>query len=161
MTEISRATRAAALAQFVARFDAGDYWLAHEVLEELWMDERVDGYKGLIHLAAASLHLERGNKRGAVSKLRSGLQYLAPPARQLAGFDLASISAHFATLLEDLEAGDDPATSVARRPAFSSFLLGTHYRGAVMAELDDEALPYRVRRHAQGYRTGRDPRRRD
>ena len=32
---------------------------------------------------------------------------------------------------------------------------------SAQAELETEELPYRVTRYAQGYRTGRDPKRRD
>ncbi len=45
-------------------FDAGQPWHAHEVWEEAWKEDRSaqrDAWKGLIQVAAAVYHLQRGN----------------------------------------------------------------------------------------------------
>ena len=50
----------------VRRFDAGEYWHAHEVWEEAWKADdgaNRDRWKGLIQIAAACYHLARGNRR--------------------------------------------------------------------------------------------------
>src|SRR6185503_16988265 len=57
--------RRAILAEGLAAYDRGDFFLAHEVLEPAWMGaadpaER-DLYQGLIKLAAAFVHAARGN----------------------------------------------------------------------------------------------------
>jgi len=54
----------------VALFNAGRFFECHEVWESLW--KRAGGadrqfYQGLIQAAAAVLHAERGNPRGAAS----------------------------------------------------------------------------------------------
>ncbi len=57
---------------FFKCFNLGLYFEAHEVLEDLWLEDRLgrDGsfYKGLIQLAAAFVHLER-NRPGPAAAL--------------------------------------------------------------------------------------------
>lgn len=48
--------------------ETGDYFLAHETLEEHWIDapkEDRDFLQGLIHLAVGFLHHTQGNAKGA------------------------------------------------------------------------------------------------
>ena len=62
-------------------FDAGKFWSAHEAWEQLWLPSRSlpEGsfYKGLIHYAAALVHLERGQRRGPRRLLRTAREHLA------------------------------------------------------------------------------------
>ena len=58
----------AALTRGAECFDRGEWWHAHEAWEDGWRS--VSGQhrhylKGLIQLAAANYHLERGNRRAA------------------------------------------------------------------------------------------------
>ena len=58
------------LTEFVQLFNNRQFFRAHEVLEELWLETRGelrDFYKGLIQCAVAFLHAERGNPTGAIS----------------------------------------------------------------------------------------------
>ena len=62
-----------AFARGLTLFNRGDFFACHEVWEELWL--RSTGaeklfYQGLIQTAAAILHAERGNWRGASSTWR-------------------------------------------------------------------------------------------
>lgn len=63
----------------VALFNAGEYFEAHEVWEELWLaasgDQRIF-LQGLIQLAAALHHFGRGNLLGMRSLLAAGLAKL-------------------------------------------------------------------------------------
>jgi predicted metal-dependent hydrolase len=56
-------------AGYFACFNAGQYYEAHDVLEELWLPIRRepdgDFYKGLIQLAGAFVHLQKGRLRPA------------------------------------------------------------------------------------------------
>jgi len=66
-------------ARAVELFNAGHYFESHEVWERLWL--RAAGteklfLQGLIQAAAAMLHLERGNLRGARSLYRKALTRL-------------------------------------------------------------------------------------
>jgi uncharacterized protein len=68
-------------ARGVELFNRGDYFDAHEVWEELWMDcpaaER-RFVQALIQAAVALHHFERGNHAGAARLFHSGRSYMAP-----------------------------------------------------------------------------------
>lgn len=70
------------LAEGIGLFNSGRYWDAHEVWERAWIPDRKGAdsgfYKGLIQIAAGCLHYSRHNRRGAINKWRSGMDYLRP-----------------------------------------------------------------------------------
>jgi len=78
----------------IARFNAREFFLAHEVWEEIWMHESEPEktfLQGLIQLAAAFHHYVRGNSDGAQSLLAAAavkLQRFAPNHRGIAVADL-------------------------------------------------------------------------
>ncbi|MFN0147149.1 MAG: DUF309 domain-containing protein [Dehalococcoidia bacterium] len=83
------------LRQACAEFNGGRYFECHETLEEIWQEEAGDVrdlYKGLIQVAAAFVHLTRGNYVGADRLSRTALGYLAPyrPGGAM-GFDVDAI----------------------------------------------------------------------
>jgi hypothetical protein len=70
-----------------AAFNRGEFFLAHELWEELWLDLRqpLDRSKalrlrvqGLIQIAAGLHHLQGGRRRPATTLLRRGLAKLTP-----------------------------------------------------------------------------------
>ena len=61
-------------------FERGEYFMAHETLEEHWIEadeQERDFYQGLIHVAVAFHHLERGNTAGAKSQIAKAGRRLA------------------------------------------------------------------------------------
>lgn len=70
---------------YFACFNAGQYYEAHDVLEDLWLEDRhhADGlfYKGLIQLAGAFVHLKKHHTRPDHPKDRGRLS----PASRLFG----------------------------------------------------------------------------
>jgi uncharacterized protein len=50
---------------FIACWNDGRFFQAHEVLEGLWIRTRDEYQRGLIQLAAALYHIQRQNVRGA------------------------------------------------------------------------------------------------
>ena len=76
--------RRSALAAFLAAYDRGDAFLAHELLEPAWMGTAVmperELYQGLIKLAASDVHAVRGNPVGEVKNLRGARARLAAAA---------------------------------------------------------------------------------
>jgi len=63
----------------VADFNAGRFFEAHEVWEELWLaavEPEKTYLQGLIQVAAAFHHFARGNSRGAQSLLAAGIAKL-------------------------------------------------------------------------------------
>lgn len=78
------AARRAALAEGIAAYEAGDHFLAHELLEPAWMgsDDPIerDIHQGLIKLAAAFVHATRGNPLGIAKNLRGARDRLVAAA---------------------------------------------------------------------------------
>ena len=65
----------------VDRFNARKFWDAHEAWETIWLEaesEVVQFLQGLIQIAAAYHHVQRGTLRGAIRLFDAGLQKLAP-----------------------------------------------------------------------------------
>jgi uncharacterized protein len=67
-----------ALREFVALFNRGEFWESHEVLERPWRESRSDFLQGLILLASAWVHVQRGNPRGIAAQLRKAERCLSP-----------------------------------------------------------------------------------
>lgn len=78
------------------RFNAGQFFEAHEAWEEVWLDSSREFrhfYQGLIQVAAAFVHLQRNEYPGTVKLLHEGLRKIeAYPPRTL-GIDLAALAA--------------------------------------------------------------------
>lgn len=139
------------LVRFVARFDRREFWLAHEELEELWQLDRRDFFKGMIQVAAAFVHIERGNWNGARRLLRTALDYIEGAPSSYEGFDVDAVRARAIDArqrVEELAAGQGSSFSEA-----FYFRLAPHFAAAIDdGAVDDEPLPYRVRRYEEGYR---------
>lgn len=90
-------------------FTAGDYFLAHETLEEHWVEadepER-DFLQGLIQLSVGLLHAGRGNARGALLQFRKSTARLERYPDVHEGIDLAAVRAFLAEAPAKLEAGE-------------------------------------------------------
>jgi predicted metal-dependent hydrolase len=79
---------------------------AHEVLEGLWLAERGpvrELYQGVLQIAVALLHRQRGNYQGAVSLLQSGLRHLAPFGPLCRQLDVDRLQRETAELLVHLQ----------------------------------------------------------
>ena len=71
-------------AAFSRCWNEGRFFEAHEVLEGLWMRTRDRGQQGLIQLAAALYHAQRGNVKGARTMIDRALPRLRD-ARAVSG----------------------------------------------------------------------------
>jgi hypothetical protein len=139
------------LLRYVARFDRREYWLAHEELEELWQLDRRDFYKGMIQIAAAFVHIERHNWRGAKRLLTTGLGYIESAAGDESGFDVARVRTMTSDAAKRVGALSEGASGVFEDSLY--FALSPLFAGEVPPGIvGSEPLPYRVRRYANGYR---------
>src|SRR5690606_24704833 len=86
--------------EFVARFERGEYWEGHEVLEGPWREGRSDFLQGLILLASAWVHVQRGNPRGIAAQLRKAERRLSAYRPAYLGVDVEGLLAHVARTLE-------------------------------------------------------------
>ena len=100
----------ALLSKGVDLFNAGRFWEAHEAWEAAWTPDRRGPdrgfWKGLIQIAAGSLHYTRHNRRGAVNKWRSGLEYLEPFLPEHHGLPLEALADAVTDQLDALENGE-------------------------------------------------------
>ena len=65
----------------VDHFNAREFWNAHESWETIWLEaesEVVQFLQGLIQIAAAYHHVQRGTYRGAIRLFEAGLEKLTP-----------------------------------------------------------------------------------
>ena len=96
----------------VEHFNAGRFFEAHEVWEELWLaaaEPEKTYLQGLIQVAAAFHHHGRGNSRGAASLLAAGIAKLAKCPDAFRGVAIAELRAEAAQWIETLDrsAGSD------------------------------------------------------
>ena len=103
-------------------FDAGEYYAAHEVLDEVWEQappDEQDFFKGLIQACIALHHHQQGNPDGA-RKLYSGhRRYLGRFLPRHRGVDVAAfLEAMQAALAPVVRArpGEEPPFDPALRP---------------------------------------------
>lgn len=84
-------------------FNEGDYYEAHEVLEEAWNEDEEPGrdlYRAILQVAVAYLQIERGNYAGAVKMFLRSRQWFQPLPDVCRGIDLARLRAEAATVHE-------------------------------------------------------------
>lgn len=96
----------------VRQFNAGEYFLCHETLEELWLDAEEplrSLYKGLLQIGVGLLHLQRGNVKGARTLLTHGSQLVAPLAPRCLGLELDDLLEQVARKLASLDAPATPS----------------------------------------------------
>jgi len=82
------------LAQGLELIRAGDYFDAHEELEDEWRtapQEERDFLQGLVHVAVAWLHAERANRPGCERQLEKAARRLGPYAPEHRGVDVARV----------------------------------------------------------------------
>jgi uncharacterized protein len=111
-------------------FNRGEYFDAHEVWEELWMDcpaaER-RFVQALIQAAVAVYHFRRDNHAGAARLFRSGKKYMEPYRPVYRGLNVdefwRQMELHLAPALGDNsggEIGPRPVVALLPAPAGSS-----------------------------------------
>ncbi len=108
---------AAASPQQDPRFEAGldlfntaDWYRCHDLFEELWhetMGPDRPAIQGLLQIAVAHLHLELGNRNGAMLLIGEGLGRLAPYGDQALGLDLRPLKSVLDERLKALQRGED------------------------------------------------------
>jgi uncharacterized protein len=84
----------AALREFAALFNDGEFWESHEVLEGPWRESRSDFLQGLILLASAWVHVQRGNPRGIAAQLRKTERRLSHYRPFYLGVDVDGLLVH-------------------------------------------------------------------
>jgi predicted metal-dependent hydrolase len=98
------ATRLDEFYRAIDEFNAGYYFESHETLEDLWMvtpwPER-QLFQGIIQLAAAFVHLVRGEYPGIMKLLDASLDKLADFAPERFGVDVTALIAETARVRDE------------------------------------------------------------
>ena len=92
-------------------FNAGDYFEAHEVLEEAWNEDGTAGrelYRAILQVAVAYLQIERGNYRGAAKMFLRLRQWIEPLPATCRGVDVRGLrDSAYAVEAELLRLGEE------------------------------------------------------
>jgi hypothetical protein len=75
-------------------FNRGEYFEAHELLEEAWKDDETPArelYRAILQVAVAYLQIERGNYNGAVKMFLRLRQWIDPLPDRCRGVDVAGL----------------------------------------------------------------------
>jgi len=95
----------------VRLFNAGEWYACHDGFEELWHETQGPCRKllqGILQIAVAHLHLERGNRRGATVLLGEGLGRLQNAGPAQLGLDLDQLRQQARARLQALQQEQDP-----------------------------------------------------
>ncbi|HXX44299.1 MAG TPA: DUF309 domain-containing protein [Candidatus Acidoferrales bacterium] len=97
----------------IAHFNAREFFEAHEAWEELWLraqEPQKAFLQGIIQVAAAFHHYQRGNSNGAKSLLAAGITKLEGFSPSHGGIDLAALLAAAHAWADALAEMRDPGT---------------------------------------------------
>jgi uncharacterized protein len=98
-----------ALAQGLHCYRCGDFFLAHEHWEGVWLqcvEPEKTFLQALIQIAAAFHHRQRGNLAGAASLLRAALRKLGSYPGECEGVAVEELRASLRAWLDALERGE-------------------------------------------------------
>jgi predicted metal-dependent hydrolase len=108
-------------AGWFACFNRGDYFEAHDVLEDLWLGQRQGPndlfYKGMIQLAGAFVHLKKNRLRPADALFRLAQFNLARYRPVHERLDLEEVLGLIREWRDDLARGGFAENPMSRRPA--------------------------------------------
>jgi predicted metal-dependent hydrolase len=103
------------LIRFAECWNEGRFFDAHETLEPRWIATRDRGLRGLIQLAAAFHHLQRGNLIGARTTLERAMVRLGDTGNAACQIDQPALARYAAAVLAQLNSMP-PAQVVEERP---------------------------------------------
>ncbi|CAM3348437.1 MULTISPECIES: DUF309 domain-containing protein [Brevibacillus] len=84
--------------QFIDKFNAGEYYECHDLLEEIWMEDKSDKFlQGLLQLSVGLYHLEYGNIKGARWMLGNARKYLLRYSPNHWGLDVHDVITYIQT----------------------------------------------------------------
>ena len=78
--------------EFFVKFNEGDYYTCHDLLEEMWMTDKGNlFFKGLLQMSVAIYHYEYGNVKGARLMMQAAHEYLQGYRPKHWGLDLEHV----------------------------------------------------------------------
>jgi hypothetical protein len=114
-------TTAEAFAAGVRRFDAGRFFEAHELFEQVWRAPEIEPadrpfWKGVTQVAVGYCHVQRGNARGALALLSRAVRHLDAFPSPHRGVDTRALATGARAIADAVRAGR--VGSAAPFPAF-------------------------------------------
>ena len=97
--------------QAIELFNTQEWYAAHDVLEDLWhetVDPERRSLQGILQVAVAQLHLQRGNTRGATILFGEALGRLQRPGTPDLGLDMNGLCSCARERLSALQQELDP-----------------------------------------------------
>jgi len=77
---------------FFIKFNEGDYYTCHDLLEEIWMTNRQNLFiKGLLQMTVAIYHYGYGNSKGARIMMETARDYIQAYRPRYWGIDLEEV----------------------------------------------------------------------
>lgn len=114
--------------QYIDKFNAGEYYECHDLLEEIWMEDKSDKFlQGMLQLAVGLYHREYGNIKGARWMFGNARKYLLRYEPTHWGLDVGEVLRYIDTCEGLLPDGDAIPYEVAKAMPFPSLRL--HVRG--------------------------------
>ena len=87
-------------------FNAGEYWLAHEALEEAWKDESGavrELYRAILQTAVAYLHITRGNYNSAIKMYGKVQKWIQPWPDVCRGIEIGQLRRNLDAVIEEVK----------------------------------------------------------
>lgn len=104
---------AGALAEGLRKYDAAEYFAAHEEWESIWLQSQEPDktfLQGLIQVTAAFHHLQRGNPHGALRLLQAALRRVDRHRDDFGGVDVGLLCREIRQRIASLESADPPSS---------------------------------------------------
>jgi predicted metal-dependent hydrolase len=93
--------------RFLQKFNDGEYYECHDLLEEIWMEDKTNKFlQGLLQLAVGLYHFECGNIKGARWMFGNARKYLSRYAPVCWDLDIERIISYLDACLAALPAAD-------------------------------------------------------
>lgn len=87
-------------------FNAGEYWLAHEELEEAWKEENGsvgELYRAILQTAVVYLHVTRANYNGAVKVYGRVQKWISPWPEVCRGIEIGQLRRDLDTVIAEVK----------------------------------------------------------
>lgn len=85
-----------------------DYFECHEVMEELWIEERRNPlWQGLLQVAVALYHHSNGNRSGTIKLFEQAIEKLVDKPDKMLGIDMKEIVDRSVRYLENVKNDQD------------------------------------------------------
>ena len=100
-------------------FNKGEYFTAHDLIEEVWretVDDTKDFLQGLIQTAVAMHHFARGNVAGACREYRFAVERLSSYRGSVMGVEVSRVLEDLAPLLGPLGQGEAVPFDASKAP---------------------------------------------